>query len=36
MEVLYQNNNNDARNLDVCCVVEKTLIIKNGQLMVLQ
>ena len=36
MEVLYENNNNDARNLDVCCVVEKTLIIKNGQLMVLQ
>ena len=36
MEVLYQNQDNDKRILNVCCVVEKNLIIKNGQLMILQ
>ena len=36
MEVLYENQNNDKRILNVCSVVEKTLVIKNGQLMVLQ
>jgi len=36
LEVLHkQNKNNDKRKLNVCCVLEKNLLIKNGALMVL-
>lgn len=36
LEVLHkQNKNDDKRKLNVCCVLEKNLLIKNGALMVL-